>query len=220
MVNCLLGTKIGTTQVFLPAGKPVGVTAIEAGPCVVTQVKTAEKEGYHAIQLGFGAAKRLSKAEKGHLKELGQFKHLREFRFEKPADIKTGEKIEVGVLKPGDLVDITGTSRGKGFAGGVKRYHFRGGPKTHGQSDRNRAPGSIGSTTTPGRVFKGLKMAGHLGNAQITSKRLEVIQVDPGRNVLLVKGAVPGGHGSLLMVTKVGAKKVPPPPAQKGKGKV
>ncbi len=206
MVECLIGTKIGTTQVFKAKGKPVAVTAIEAGPCFVTQVKTEAKEGYAAVQMGFGKPKRINSPEKGHLKEIGEFKYLREFRVNDLSAIKLGQKVEVSLLKPGDLVDISGTSKGKGFAGVVKRHHFAGGPKTHGQSDRERAPGAIGATTFPGRVYKGLRMAGHLGNKRITAQKLEVVQVDPSRNLLLVKGAVPGSRGRLVVIRKVMSK--------------
>ncbi len=206
MVECLIGTKIGTTQIFRPNGKTVAVTAIEAGPCIVIQIKTAAKEGYDAVQLGFGNSKRLTQPEKGHLKELGQLKYLREFRVKDPASLALGQKVEVSVLKPGDKVDVMGTSKGKGFAGVVKRHHFKGGPKTHGQSDRLRAPGAIGSTTFPGRVYKGKRMAGHLGHARATVRNLEVVQIDAARNLLLVKGAVPGCRGELLTIKKVKSK--------------
>jgi large subunit ribosomal protein L3 len=207
MVNCLIGTKIGMTQVFKPNGRPVAVTAIEAGPCIVTQIKTSAKEGYNAVQLGFGTAKRLNAAEKGHLKDLGMLKHLREFRVDDPSAVKIGDKVDVSILKEGDKVTVTGTSKGKGFAGVVKRHHFKGGPKTHGQSDRHRAPGAIGSTTFPGRVYKGLRMAGHLGNARVTTRNLEVIHVDANRNLLLLGGSVPGAPGGVVTIRKVASKK-------------
>ena len=206
MVDCLIGTKIGTTQVYGTNGRPVSVTAIEAGPCVVSQVKTEAKEGYNAVQLAFGASKRINEPEKGHLKALGTFKHLREFRIADPAQVKVGDQVDVSVLKPGDKVIVIGTSKGKGFAGVVKRHHFRGGPKTHGQSDRQRAPGAIGSTTFPGRVFKGQRMAGHLGNARATVRNLQVVQVEADKNLLLVKGAVPGSPGGLLAIRKLSSK--------------
>jgi large subunit ribosomal protein L3 len=152
MVQGIIGKKLGMGQIFGDDGKVEALTAIEAGPCVVIQVKTTDKEGYNAAQLGFGESKRLNSPQKGHLKKLGQFKHLQEFRLADTGDIKVGDKIDVSLFKEGDLVNITGVSKGKGFAGVVKRHHFAGGPKTHGQSDRHRAPGSIGSTTSPGRV--------------------------------------------------------------------
>jgi large subunit ribosomal protein L3 len=203
MVNGILGRKLGMTQTFLPDGTVAPVTVIEAGPCVVTQIKTRERDGYEAVQLGFGEAKNLNKPEKGHLKKLGNFRHLREFKIigEVPA---LGERIDVSLFANVKKVDVTGTSKGKGTAGVVKRHHFRGGPKTHGQSDRWRAPGSIGATTTPGRVLKGTRMAGRMGNARRTVKNLEVIQVDPDRNLLLVKGAVPGARNGLLLIRIAG----------------
>jgi len=202
MVQGIIGRKLGMGQIFTDKGKAEGVTAIEAGPCVVTQVKTTAKEGYIAAQLGFGEAKRLSSPQRGHLKGLGQFKYLREFRVADSEGIKVGDKVDVSLFKPGDLVDITGVSKGKGFAGVVKRHHFAGGPKTHGQSDRHRAPGAIGSTTSPGRVLKGRRMAGHMGNSRVTARHLEVYKADPARNLLLVKGAAPGAKNGLLVIKK------------------
>lgn len=187
-------------QIFREDGAVIPVAAIEVGPCTVVQVKTRGKEGYSAVQMGFGEKKRLTSPEKGHLKGLGDFRHLREFRVGEGAGIEVGQKFDVGLFKPGDMVDVTGTSKGKGFAGVVKRHHFAGGPKTHGQSDRHRAPGSVGSTTTPGRVYKGKHMAGHMGNERVTVKGLEVVQADPARNLLLVRGAVPGPRNGLILV--------------------
>ena len=198
----LIGRKLGMSQVFREDGAVIPVTAIEAGPCTVVQVKTREKEGYSAVQMGFGEKKRLTSPEKGHLKGLGSFRHLREFRVGEGVGIEVGQKFDVGLFKPGDIVDVTGTSKGKGFAGVVKRHHFAGGPKTHGQSDRHRAPGSIGSTTTPGRVYKGKRMAGRMGNARVTVQGQEVVQADPARNLLLVRGAVPGHQNSLVLIQK------------------
>jgi len=206
MVQGIIGRKLGMGQIFTDKGKAEGVTAIEAGPCVVTQVKTTAKEGYIAAQLGFGEAKRLNSPQRGHLKGLGQFKYLREFRVADTEGIKVGDKVDVSLFKPGDLVDITGVSKGKGFAGVVKRHHFAGGPKTHGQSDRHRAPGSIGATTSPGRVLKGMRMAGHMGNSRVTARHLEVYEADPARNLLLVKGAAPGAKNGLLVIKKSGRK--------------
>ncbi|MFB0559089.1 MAG: 50S ribosomal protein L3 [Dehalococcoidales bacterium] len=201
-IEGIIGKKLGMTQIFSEDGKAEAVTAIEAGPCTVIQVKMAAKEGYNAAQLGFGEVKRLKSPQRGHLKELGQFKHLREFRVDDTEAIEVGDKVDVSLFKAGDLVDITGWSKGKGFAGVVKRYHFAGGPKTHGQSDRHRAPGSIGATTSPGRVFKGMRMAGHMGDRQVTVRHLEVFEADPDRNLLLVKGALPGGRNGLLLIKK------------------
>ena len=190
------------TQLFTKDGTVEVVTAIEAGPCTVTQIKTVAKEGYNAVQLGFREAKRLNAPEKGHLGKLGLFKLLREFRVDEAPNVEVGHRVDVTLFQPGDLVDVSGLSKGKGFAGVVKRHHFAGGPKTHGQSDRHRAPGAIGSGTTPGHILKGLRMAGHMGNARVTVKRLEVVRADPDRNLLLVKGAVPGAKDGLLEIRK------------------
>jgi large subunit ribosomal protein L3 len=207
MIPGIIGKKIGMTQVFRDNGKMEAVTLIEAGPCTITQVKTADKEGYNAVQLGFGQAKKLNKAEQGHIKELGKFKHLREFKIVDPKSVKVGDKIDVSVFQAGDVVKVAGISKGKGFAGVVKRYHFKGGPKTHGQSDRTRAPGAIGATTTPGRVLKGLRMAGHMGVERVTVRRLEVFKTDPEKNMLLVRGAVPGNRDGLLLISKTTKRK-------------
>jgi len=202
MIRGIIGRKLGMTQVFGEDGKAEAVTAIEAGPCAVTQVKTVAKEGYNAVQLGFSEAKRLNSPQRGHLKGLDQFKYLREFRVDDAETIKVGNRVDASLFKNGDLVDITGISKGKGFAGVVKRYHFAGGPKTHGQSDRHRAPGSVGAGTSPGRVFKGQRMAGHMGNSRVTVRHLEVFEADSARNLLLVKGAVPGASNGLLIIRK------------------
>ncbi len=201
-IEGIIGKKLGMTQIFRQNGKAEAVTAIEAGPCTVIQVKTAANEGYNAAQLGFGEAKRLKSPQRGHLKGLGQFKYLREFRVDDTETIEVGSKVNVSLFKAGDLVDITGWSKGKGFAGVVKRHHFAGGPKTHGQSDRHRAAGSIGAGTSPGRVFKGMRMAGHMGNSRVTTRHLEVFETDLDRNLLLVRGAIPGGRNGLLLIKK------------------
>jgi large subunit ribosomal protein L3 len=190
------------SQIFTDNGRAEAVTAIEAGPCTVIQVKTKDKEKYNAIQLGFGEAKRVNSPQRGHLSELGQFRYLREFRVDDTEGIQVGDKVDVGLFEVGDLVDVTGISKSKGFAGVVKRHHFAGGPKTHGQSDRHRHPGSIGASATPSRVFKGMRMAGHMGNDRVTARHLEVFQSDPERNLLLVKGAVPGDKDGLLLIKK------------------
>jgi len=203
MIKGTIGRKIGMAQLFRDDGEVV-VTAIEAGPCFVTQVKTEATDGYNAVQLGFGEAKQLNSPEKGHLKEIGQFEHLREFSVDDVSSVKVGQKIDVDMFKPGDLLDVTGISKGKGFAGVVKRYHFAGGPKTHGQSDRHRAPGSIGATTSPGRVLKGTRMAGHMGDRRVTARNLKLLEVDSARHLLLVKGAVPGARKGLLLIKKAG----------------
>ncbi len=270
MLNAILGRKVGMTQVFGPNGIAIPVTVIEAGPCIVTQIKTAARDGYEAVQLGFENTtnKHATRPELGHLghslpllrgqrrrlqayqqeqrkstpaeeaegeaqaeetptakpdkqvqkllkvqanrqrrpgPELGPFKVLREVKLQQGATtdkIELGTKFDVSLFSDGEEVDIVGTSKGKGFQGGVKRHGFRGGPKTHGQSDRLRAPGSIGSGTTPGRVLKGTRMAGRMGNARVTAKKLQIIQADPERNLLVIKGSVPGANGGLLMIKK------------------
>ena len=202
MAQGIIGKKLGMSQAFCEDGILAVVTAIEAGPCTVTRIKTAEKDGYNAVQLGFGEAKRLNSSQRGHLKELGHFKYLREFRLDDIKEIEEGQKMDVSFFKSGDLVDITGLSKGKGFAGVVKRYGFAGGPKTHGQSDRHRARGSIGASASPGRVFKGLRMAGQMGNKRVTVRNLEVFQADLERNLLLIRGAVPGARNGLLLIKK------------------
>lgn len=201
-IESIIGRKLGMTQVFNASGKCRPVTAIEAGPCKIVQVKEAANDGYNAAQLGFGKAKQLTAAEKGHLKELDQYKNLREIRVESVEGLKVGDTLDVNMFKPGDMVDVIGISKGKGFAGVVKRHHFKGGPKTHGQSDRQRAPGAIGSTTTPGHVWKGMKMAGHLGHSRVTALNLPVYSADSARNILLIEGAVPGAKNSLVIVRK------------------
>ncbi|MBI2830261.1 MAG: 50S ribosomal protein L3 [Chloroflexi bacterium] len=208
MIQGIIGKKLGMTQVY-EGSNVQAVTAIQAGPCMVTQVKTEANDGYNAVQLGFGAAKHITSPEKGHLKDLGELKYLREFRVDDIVGVERGQKLDAGLFKAGDLINVTGISKGKGFAGGVKRYHFRGGPKTHGQSDRHRAPGSVGATTSPGHTWRGQRMAGHMGVDRVTVRGLKVIRVDPERNLLLVGGAVPGADNGLLMIKKVGeAKKV------------
>ena len=278
MLNALLGRKVGMTQVFGPNGTLIPVTVIEAGPCIVTQIKTVANDGYEAVQIGFEQAtlKNVARPALGHLghslpllkaqrkrlqthqqeqrakpkapsatagegeqavspvvaseaepekkdvqiqkllrvqekrqrrpgPELGPFKVLREVDLQEGTaseKIELGKQFDASLFTAGESVDIVGTSKGKGFQGGVKRHGFSGGPKTHGQSDRTRAPGSIGSGTTPGRVLKGTRMAGHMGHVRVTAKKLQVIQTDPERNLLLVKGSVPGANGGLLMIKK------------------
>jgi len=202
MLKGLIGKKIGMTQIFDEKGVAFPVTIIEAGPCYVTQVRNPEKNGYAAIQLGFSEIhpKKISSGELGHLKasELPPLKFLREFRSKETANV--GDKVTVEVFAVGERVDVVGTSKGKGFAGGVKRHHFAGGKKTHGQSDRHRAPGSRSSGTTPGRVFKGARGAGHMGSDRVTTQALKVVLVDVERNLLGVHGAVPGGKGGLVVI--------------------
>ncbi len=198
----LLGRKLGMTQIFDEGGVVRAVTAIQAGPCTVTQIKTPDRDGYSAIQIGFGDAKKLNKPETGHLKDLPKLRHLREVRLSSPGSYELGQKLDATLFEAGELVDVIGTSKGKGFAGGVKRHHFGGGPKTHGQSDRFRAPGSVGAGTTPGRVLKGTRMAGHMGDVRVTVQNLKVVEVDADRNLLLVEGAVPGANNGLVFVRK------------------
>ena len=207
MLQGIIGRKLGMTQIFRDNGEAEAVTAIEAGPCAVIQVKTAAKEGYNAVQLGFGEAKRLKAPQRGHLKELGQFKYLREFRVDDTEAVEVGDTVDVSLFEEGDMVDVTGVSKSKGFAGVVKRHGFAGGPKTHGQSDRHRHGGSIGATTSPGRVFKGTRMPGRMGNERVTVRRLEVFGADPERNLLLVKGAVPGNRNGLVLIRKSSVRK-------------
>ncbi len=203
-IDGLLGRKLGMTQVFRRDGTVESVTVVQAGPCVVTQVRTAENDGYEAVQLGFGEKKRLNKPERGHLQKRGaadNLAHLREFRGA-AGDVTIGQRLGPEIFDEGTLVDVTGVSKGRGFAGVVKRHGFHGGPKTHGQSDRHRAPGSIGSGTTPGRVFKGMKMAGHMGAEQVTVRSLEVISADPARGLLMIRGSVPGARNGLLKIRR------------------
>jgi large subunit ribosomal protein L3 len=206
MIRGFLGRKIGMSQVFEENGGVVPVTVIEAGPCVVTQIKTQETDGYEAVQLGFGETRKLNEPMKGHLKNSRLVRHLREVKADDLSEFQVGQQIGVNIFEPGELVDIIAQSKGRGFAGTIKRHGFGGGPRTHGQSDRARAPGSIGGGTTPGRVFKGLKMAGHMGNEKVTVKNLRVVRVNPERNLLLVKGGVPGAPNGLLMIRRTGKK--------------
>jgi large subunit ribosomal protein L3 len=203
-VEGLLGRKLGMVQAFDKDGIVKGCTVLEVGPCIVTQVRTLERDGYEAVQLGFGAKKRLNEPEKGHLKAAGagNLRYLREFKADNVDEIKVGQKFGVELFKQGDRVDVTAISKGRGFAGVVKRHGFSGGPKTHGQSDRHRAPGSIGSGTTPGRILKGLSMAGHMGARQVTVKHLEVVESNPARGLLLVRGPVPGAGDGLVKIRR------------------
>ena len=207
MLKGLIGKKIGMTQIFDDGGTAIPVTLIEAGPCYVTQVRTVDNDGYSSVQLGFGEIKpkRLTGGQLGHLKRnnVPPLRFLREFR-EKNPEVNEGQTVTVkDIFTVGDQVDIVGTSKGKGFQGTVKRYHFRGGPKSHGQSDRERAPGSRGSTTTPGRVFKGARGAGHMGFDRVTAQNLKVVLVDEERNLLGVRGSVPGAKGGVLVIREI-----------------
>lgn len=200
----ILGKKVGMTQLFDERGVVVPVTVIEAGPCYVTQVKTVETDGYHAIQLGFDEVpeRKLTKGQKGHLQKAGapMVRRVREVRSDEAAPYSPGDVIKADIFQDGELVDVVGISKGRGFAGGVKRHGFRGGPKTHGQSDRWRAPGSRGAGTTPGHTFPGTKGPGQMGNKRVTVQNLTIALVDAERNLIAVKGAVPGPRGGLVLV--------------------
>lgn len=214
----LIGKKVGMTQIFDESGNVIPVTVIQAGPCYVTQVKTLESDGYQAVQLGYGEGKRqsLTRPEAGHLGQLrtGEkhpqrrefankvppLRHLREFRIKDDEGFELGQQITVDVFEVGDHVDIVGKSKGRGFSGVMKRHGFGGGPITHGQSDRQRSPGSIGATSTPGRVFKGTRMAGHMGTDRVTQQNLEIVRIDRENHLIAVKGSVPGHRHSLVIV--------------------
>ncbi len=204
MIRGLIAKKIGMSHIFNSEGQIIAITALECGPCFVTQVKSADKDGYDAVQVGFSETKRLNAAQKGHLagKEVGSLKYLREFTVDDLSSVKVGQKLGADVFQAGDFVNVVGTSKGKGFQGGVKRYHFKGGPKTHGQSDRNRGPGAVGATTDPGRVLKGTRMAGHMGHRRVSERNLRVMRVDPAKNVVFVEGAVPGARGGIILIEK------------------
>ncbi|MCH8832212.1 MAG: 50S ribosomal protein L3 [Chloroflexi bacterium] len=204
MLQGFLGKKVGMSQVFLEDGRVVPVTVIQAGPCFVTQVKTVETDGYEAVQIGFGLDKRANKPTRGHMKDTQVCRYLREVQVDDIGDYQVGDSVSVEIFTPGEKVDIIAQSKGKGFAGVIKRHGFDGGPRTHGQSDRARAPGSIGGGTTPGRVYKGMKMAGHMGNRRITAKGLEIIKVDTDRNLLMVKGGIPGSQMGVVQIRRTG----------------
>jgi large subunit ribosomal protein L3 len=203
-MKTILGKKLGMTQIFDKNGIVIPVTIIEAGPCYVTQKKTEEKDGYNAVGLGFGdlSAKHLNKPKAGHLQKANcpPVKYIREFRVDNSDELQAGQQLDASVFAVGDMVDVIGTSKGKGFAGVVKRHGFSGGPKTHGQSDRWRTGGSIGAGTTPGRVYKGTRMPGRMGNQRVTVHNLKVALVDADRNLLAVRGAVPGGENGLVII--------------------
>lgn len=213
----LLGIKLGMTQLFDETGAVMPVTIIEAGPCFVTQVKTSESDGYNAVQVGFGETKekRLTGGQKGHLgllkpnkkrpqrkksANIPAVRYLREFRTKDAASYEVGQTLTVEQFEEGDRIDVVGKTKGRGFAGVVKRHGFAGGIKTHGQSDRHRAPGSIGSTSSVGRVFKGKRMPGRMGNERLTAQNLTVVRVDTDKNLIAVKGAVPGVKGALVQI--------------------
>lgn len=199
----IIGRKVGMTQIFDQTGQVIPVTVIEAGPCYVTQIKTGDSDGYSAIQIGYEEIepRRLNLPQRGHLKSVGKnLRVLREFRVPDPSEFQVGQCIKADMFTLGERVDVVGVSKGRGFAGVVKRHGFAQGPKTHGQTDRRRAPGAIGACTWPGRVWKGKRMPGHMGNVRRTVQNLVVLQADPERNLLLVRGGVPGPNGGLVMV--------------------
>lgn len=198
MGKFILGQKIGMSQIFGKEGEVIPVSVIEAGPCVVIQIKSSENDGYQAVQIGFGTRKKISKPLAGHLKNLGKFRHLREFKG--VADLKVGDKIGVGIFQEGDRVKVSGVSKGKGFQGVVKRHGFSGGMASHGNKDRLRAPGSIG-TSFPEHVRKGRRMAGRMGFDRVSVKDVKIVKVDQENNILAVKGAVPGRRGTLLEIS-------------------
>jgi large subunit ribosomal protein L3 len=200
--EALLGRKIGMSRIFNERGQVVPITVIEAGPCYVAQIKTVEKDGYNAVQMGFGAAKHLNKPARGHLAHVSPVRNLRELRTDEVSRYQVGQTLDVSVFKVGDLVDVIGISKGRGFAGVMKRHGFAGGPATRGQSDRQRHPGAIGTTNQPGWVEKGRRMGGHMGNARATMMNLKVVQVDPERNLLVVEGGVPGAAQGVLFIRK------------------
>ncbi|NIP32770.1 50S ribosomal protein L3 [Candidatus Saccharibacteria bacterium] len=195
----IIGTKIEMGQVWNEAGERVPVTWIKADPCKVTQVKTDEKDGYSAVQIGCGEKKRLIKPLAGHLKDLPKFRYLKEFRVSDPENFERGKEIKVTIFEPGDKVAVAGTSKGRGFAGVVKRHGFHGSPASHGHKDQLRMPGSIGATD-PAHVFKGTKMGGQMGAERVMVKNLEIVQVDEKENRLAIKGAVPGARNSLVEI--------------------
>jgi len=198
----LIGRKVGMTQVFQDDGTMVAVSVVAIEPNTVTRLRTPERDGYTAVQVGTDVVRKLTKPEAGQLKDLPKVSTIREFRVDSVADVAVGQTLAIGDLfAAGDLVDITGVSKGKGFAGHIKRHHFKRGPKTHG-SDHHREPGSIGPGTTPGRVYRGLRMAGHMGDERVTIKKVRVVRTDPDRNLLLVAGSLPGARGGLILVKK------------------
>jgi large subunit ribosomal protein L3 len=200
----IIGRKVGMTQLFDESGVVVPVTVIEAGPCYVTQVKSQDTDGYNAVQLGYEEVpeRKLTKGQKGHLKKANTptVRRLREFRSATPVELALGDVVKADIFQDGEIVDVVGISKGRGFAGAVKRFGFRGGPKTHGQSDRHRAVGSRGAGTTPGHTFPGTRGPGHYGNERVTVQNLKIALVDADRNLIAVRGAIPGPRGGLVIV--------------------
>ena len=199
----LIGRKVGMTQIFQPDGTMIAVSVVSVEPNTVTRLRTPERDGYTAVALGIEESGKLTKPELGQLKDLPKVGVIREFRLDGKDEVAytVGQKLDVTLFAAGDVVDVIGVSKGKGFSGHIKRHHFKRGPKTHG-SDHHRAPGSIGPGTTPGRVYKGMRMAGHMGDARATVKQLRVVRADAERNLLLVKGSVPGAPNALILVKK------------------
>ena len=200
-IEGLLGRKVGMTTLYWEDGRSDGVTLVEVGPCVVTQIRTTARDGYEAVQVGFQDQKHVNKPSAGHLaRSGGRYRHLQEFSVDELAEYEVGQSMGAGVFQAGDIVSIQGVSKGRGFAGGVKRHGFAGGPKTHGQSDRHRAPGSIGAGSSPGRVWKGTRMAGHMGARTVTNLGLKIALVDEGRNIIAVTGSVPGAKNGIIRI--------------------
>ena len=201
-LNKMIAKKIGSTTIFNNSGESKHATILESGPCYVTQIKTNKNDGYDAVQLGFQISKKPNKPSSGHMKNnKGVYKILREFRVTEKTDNKIGDKIDVGIFSRGQYLNVTSKSKGRGFSGTVRRWNFKGGPKTHGQSDRHRAPGSIGAGTTPGRVLKGKKMSGRYGGEQFTIKNLEILDIDLENNLIYVSGSVPGASNTLVLIS-------------------
>jgi large subunit ribosomal protein L3 len=207
MINTLIGKKLGTSQLFSSDGEVTPVTVVQVGPCTITQIKSAENDGYNALQLGFEEKKphRVTKPVLGHLKKCGKgpFAVMREVRVDDVEDFELGQEISADIFQVGELVHVVGTSKGKGFAGTIKRWNFSRGPMSHGGMNK-RPPGSIGCSATPSRVIKGRKMPGHMGNRRVTVKGLKVVDVRPEENIILIKGAVPGGRNGVVMIRKSG----------------
>ena len=197
----LIGRKVGMTQVFQDDGTMIPVSVVAISPNTVTRLRTPERDGYTAVQIGVEPSKKLTKPEAGQLKDLPKVAVIREFRVEDASGYEVGQTLDVSFFEAGDVIDVTGTSKGKGFAGTIKRHNFKRGPKTHG-SDHHREPGSIGPGTTPGRVYRGSRMAGHMGHERVTVKKLQVVRADTERNLLLVRGSVPGAPNALVLVKK------------------
>jgi large subunit ribosomal protein L3 len=199
----LLGRKIGMTTYYHDDGTAESVTAVEVGPCVVTQVKTEARDGYEAVQIGFSVARKLNSPETGHQgRSGGRFSHLQEFSAGNLSEFEVGQELKADIFEVGETIKVIGTSKGRGFSGVVRRWNFKGGPKTHGQSDRHRAPGSIGAGTSPGRVWPGTKMPGHYGIDRVTVKGLKVVATDVDKNVVLVRGSIPGAKNGIVRIEK------------------